>query len=141
MNRVRAFSAILKNGKIVMVKVDEIEKSFWTLPGGGVEIGETREQAAIREAMEEVNLEIKVVRFLFAQEYAAGIEYCYLAVPVDFNKSDIKLGYDPELKEHEQVLKQAEWIEINNVKDDLHVSKVIESLNDNEKMLFNIKIR
>jgi ADP-ribose pyrophosphatase YjhB (NUDIX family) len=51
MNRERAFSAVLSNGKIAMVKVDKKDRSYWTLPGGGVEEGESREEAAFPTCM------------------------------------------------------------------------------------------
>lgn len=140
MNRERAFSAILDNGKVVMIKVVETDRSFWTLPGGGVEEGESREQAAIREAMEEVKLDINIVRYLFERKYAFGIEYCYLAEPKDSNKMNIELGYDPELENDEQVIKQVEWVEIDKVKDDFQVSRVIESLNQEEIDKYNVKV-
>ncbi|HZG86685.1 NUDIX domain-containing protein [Paenibacillus sp.] len=140
MNRERACSAILFNGKIIMVKVVEKDHSFWTLPGGGVEAGESREQAAIREVMEEVNLEINIVRYLFERKYAAGIEYCYLAEPKDIKKLNIELGYDPELEDYEQVLKQVEWFEIDKVREDLHVSRVIESLSQEEINKYNVNV-
>ena len=49
------------DGEIVLVKRGvEPYKGRWAIPGGGVEIGETVEQAAVREAKEETGLDIKL---------------------------------------------------------------------------------
>nr|NLJ02664.1 NUDIX hydrolase [Bacillota bacterium] len=140
MDRDRAFAAILLDGKIAMVRVDEKDRSYWTLPGGGVEEGESREEAAVREAMEETNLKIKIVRFLFQGKYAAGTEYCYLAEPTKGGQH-IQLGHDPELEVNEQVLKQAEWIPIGDLKDDLHVTRVIKALSQEEIEKYKIDLQ
>jgi 8-oxo-dGTP pyrophosphatase MutT (NUDIX family) len=58
------------------------------------------EETAIREALEETNLQIKIIRYLYQKEYSGGIEYCYLVEPI--NAEDIKIGYDPELGVNEQ---------------------------------------
>lgn len=51
----------LKNSEIVLIRRGkEPYKGMLALPGGRVEIGETVEQAAIREAIEETGLEIKL---------------------------------------------------------------------------------
>jgi len=47
------------DGEIILIKRGvEPYKGSWALPGGGVEIGETVEQAAVREAKEETGLDI-----------------------------------------------------------------------------------
>lgn len=105
----------------------------------GVEEGESCEEAAVREAFEEINLDIRIVRYLFARKYTHGTEYCYLAEPRN-GEQYITLGYDPELDVNEQVLKQAEWILINDLKDDLQVSRVIASLTQEEIVKYKINL-
>lgn len=46
--------------KVLMVKNKGEERSYYTLPGGAVEPGETLEEAAIREMKEEAGLDVKV---------------------------------------------------------------------------------
>lgn len=42
--------------KIVIVFAEE--KGYWTFPGGGIEIGETYEEATVREVREESNMKV-----------------------------------------------------------------------------------
>ena len=43
-------------GKIVIVYAEN--KGYWTLPGGGIEPGETYEEATVREIQEESNMKV-----------------------------------------------------------------------------------
>lgn len=140
MNRERVFSAILHNNRIVMVKVEDKGRTYWSLPGGGVEKGEVHEDTAVREVWEEVNLKVKVIRYLFEKEYSAGTEYCYLAEPIDGYDLTLTLGHDPELSNDKQVLTNAEWREISEVCDDLQVAQVLKTLKLNELIKYKIDI-
>ena len=136
MKRIRFFSAIITDGKIAMVYNMAPDRIFWTLPGGGVENNETFEETAVREAFEEVNLRIKVIRFLFKQEFSSGIEYCYLAEPE--KPENISTGYDPELDIDKQTIKKAEWKDIIEVKDDVQIRIVLKKLTADEKLKYKI---
>lgn len=67
MNRVDVvYVLIMREGKVLMVKNKKYNN--WTLPGGGVEKGETLEKAAIREVWEETGLTVKLGRLLVVNE-------------------------------------------------------------------------
>lgn len=66
--RIRAAGILVKEGKILLVRHEKNGKSYWLLPGGGVDFGETVEAALAREFMEEVGLEIQVGRLVLVQD-------------------------------------------------------------------------
>ena len=54
-------AVIVDDGKVVLIRRRyEPLKGQWSLPGGGVEIGETLEAAVAREMLEETGLEVMV---------------------------------------------------------------------------------
>ncbi|MCX4863483.1 MULTISPECIES: NUDIX hydrolase [unclassified Streptomyces] len=62
----RISTAIIADGdRVLMIRRRVKEgKLSWAFPGGGIEAGETPEQAAVRETVEEVELEVKAVKVL-----------------------------------------------------------------------------
>lgn len=125
--RDRVCAAIIKGNKILMVYVEDGDHKYWTLPGGGIESGETLELAVIREVREEVCLDVEVEKLLFQYPYSLGECFCFLVRIVDETQEAL-LGFDPELNEDNQVLKKIEWKELNEAKTDTQVSQVIKAL-------------
>ncbi|ETA67493.1 ADP-ribose pyrophosphatase [Methanolobus tindarius DSM 2278] len=58
-------AVIIFNGKIVLIqRKNPPYKEKFALPGGFVEIGETTEEAVVREVLEETGLTIEIVKLL-----------------------------------------------------------------------------
>lgn len=79
-------------------KVSGSNKVYYVLPGGTLDEGETPEQAGIREAKEELSIDIKLDGLLMT-EYSEDIdkeEYFYFAKIV---AGKIKPGDGPEFKD------------------------------------------
>jgi 8-oxo-dGTP diphosphatase len=54
-------AVVLDAGRVLLIKrAHEPLKGQWSLPGGGVELGETLEQAVAREVQEETGLDVDV---------------------------------------------------------------------------------
>lgn len=62
-----AGSVILKNNSILLLH--RTEKDWWELPGGGIEVGETPQQAAVRELKEELLIDVEIVKKLGEMDF------------------------------------------------------------------------
>ncbi|MCJ7805290.1 NUDIX hydrolase [Patescibacteria group bacterium] len=61
---------IVKDGKFLLIRRKvRLLKLEWAFPGGVIEDDETDEQAVIREAKEEVGLDVKVVKKLLERKH------------------------------------------------------------------------
>lgn len=63
-----AAAVIVSHNKLLMVK--ERESMGWSIPSGGIEAGESPEQACIREVWEETGFKIEVKKPLHIKETA-----------------------------------------------------------------------
>jgi 8-oxo-dGTP diphosphatase len=61
-------AVLVVDGKVVLVKHGRGDEIYYLLPGGGVERGETLEQAVQREVREETGLECSLGRPLFIND-------------------------------------------------------------------------
>lgn len=66
--RKRVSAIILKDGKVLVLRRVKPDREYFVIPGGGVEEGESIEEALAREIKEELTLEVKKCRFLFLVE-------------------------------------------------------------------------
>jgi 8-oxo-dGTP diphosphatase len=66
-------AVIFQNDKVLSVQRTEHEKEYvslkWEFPGGKVEVGESLEEALVREIREELSVDIEVSEFLMTVEH------------------------------------------------------------------------
>src|SRR5579864_2596199 len=80
-------AAIFRNGRVLIVRrARPPAHGLYTLPGGGVELGETLEEAVIREVREETALEVKPIalagyRQAIARDAAGKVERHFVILP------------------------------------------------------------
>lgn len=107
--RSRSLALVVREGKILMIQTYRFNRYIFELPGGGVEPGETPEEATIRELKEECGLDGKINRPLNIKHRKNGnTEYVFL---VDVPKEqEAIVGIDPEVPEgEEQAIKNVGW--------------------------------
>ncbi len=60
----RSRAIIVRNRHIALIKRQREGRTYYVIPGGGMEPGETPEQTAIRESYEELGLKVSIDRLL-----------------------------------------------------------------------------
>lgn len=112
MNRLRVRSAglLVENESLLLVEIMSPVTNSWTWlpPGGGVEFGETLEEAAHREFLEETGLLVSVQRRVHVNQIIEppihAIEFYFL---VQKEGGMLSPGFDPELIGEDQILRNA----------------------------------
>jgi 8-oxo-dGTP diphosphatase len=112
-----ARAIVLKGSEILLIKRNKYGVQMYTLPGGGVDNGESAENAAAREVFEECSVKVKITRKIYTQESNQfGYTEYFLA---EYQSGEPKLH--PESEEYADTMKglntyQPLWQPISEVK-------------------------
>ena len=94
--------ALVRDGKVLLIKRAYAPyKGLWTLPGGRLEPGETIEQCAIREIVEEIGVTIRNPRPVMVQALGQDLSFrLAVFVTTDFTG---KIVASDEVTDHKWV--------------------------------------
>lgn len=113
-----ARAIIIRGEQLLVMKRNKHGDMFFTLPGGGIDDGETAQQAAEREVREEASIECRAVRELYHERVKEfGETYYYLC---DYVSGEPALA--PNSEEAIETAKgentfQPMWLEIRSLED------------------------
>ena len=105
------------DGDILLVK-NRFSRQEWALPGGGVKHNESYEQAAVREALEEIGLKIHDLRYLGkANSHESYAKFSVRVFAAHASDYDIKCNFE---------IMEARWLNMNYLPEEyyaLYVNK------------------
>ena len=122
--RVRVNGLLVRDRELLLVKLRHPTRDgfVWMPPGGGVEYGESMEQALKREFLEETGIQIQVGPLRYIHEFIApplhAVEFYYDCTQAG---GRMALGSDPEHSGQDQLLEDIRYVALA----DLHELPVV----------------
>ena len=98
---------IKKGDKILLARGHNFKPGVYSAIAGYVDIGETCEQAAIREVKEEVNIDIGSLTYFSSQSWPFAPSSFLIAFVAQYIKGDIKVDGNE--------IEDAQWFDTNNL--------------------------
>lgn len=111
--RQRAAGIIIQDGKILLLHRHKSGKVYYIIPGGGIENGETPQQAAKREIKEETDLDVEIGELIC--EITGGYGYPEYFFAVKNIQGEARLGGEELEKNCEENHYTIAWIELNKI--------------------------
>lgn len=116
--RIRYQGAIIRDDHILLIKHRHHGdgRTYWIIPGGGRENGETKEECVAREMREETNLDVAVEKLLL-DDYPGNYNITWFAKTYlcRIIGGEAKPGYEPEIEASGQYgIVEVRWFDLRH---------------------------
>jgi len=112
---IRSAGIVVHEGKILLMFRRLDGKEYFVFPGGHVDPGETLEQTAVREVLEETSVSIAPIKPLYHHTYEERSERWYFLC--EYLSGEPKLGPGPEMHERmsETNYYEPQWVSLRDL--------------------------
>jgi 8-oxo-dGTP diphosphatase len=120
---IRCQGAILRGDDLLLIRHQRHAdgSSYWLLPGGGLEEGETPEACLVREMKEETSLDVRIERLLMEDDATQFPDSYYekrltfLCTPLS---DEARPGYEPEEEASANyAIVEVRWVDLRDAAD------------------------
>ncbi|KKQ07765.1 MAG: RNA pyrophosphohydrolase [Parcubacteria group bacterium GW2011_GWB1_36_5] len=136
---------INKNDEFLLVNLESFEDKYFAVPGGGIEQGETLENAAYREVYEELG--IAKTSLQFAGQSNIPIKFKFKVIKMNHDSKDYEgsekyffgfrfIGADNEIKPKDGEVRAYKWASFVQLKDYLLFDEQLKNTQEKIKEIF-----
>ncbi|HMR98749.1 MAG TPA: NUDIX domain-containing protein [Anaerolineales bacterium] len=115
--RTRAGIVLIEDNKVALIERHRAGLDYFVFPGGGVDEGESPEQAAVREAMEELGVEVVIKQKVAEIQIETSRQIYFLAERVggEFGTGMGEEFSDSDLNDPSEGIYAAVWMPIEEL--------------------------
>lgn len=112
---------VVRDGYLLVIHRNKFGQEYYTLPGGGIDPGETAEHALFREIDEETSMTISHPRLVITEDAGDpfGMQFVYLCDYVDGEPRLRPESEEAKINQLGQNLYQPKWIPLASLTDDM----------------------
>ena len=103
---------IIHKNELVVLFRRKNGNEYYSVPGGGIEMNESKEEALTRELFEELNIKVKINKEVFTYENDKAIEYFFTC---DYISGTFELNGEEKERNCENNYYEVSFIPIKNI--------------------------
>ena len=112
MRRERATGILHRDGAVLLMYRRKQGREYYVVPGGGIEDGETPEQACRREFEEETGLAVSDIQPLTVLDTSYNVEHVFLVVSKD---TELRIRGPEENRQSAENVYRLEWVPLDKI--------------------------